>query len=142
MNYKNILVPYDFSQDSKEALKTAVDYFNHQKDVTITLLHVIEDMPADLDEGDSTFDSHDIDKMTTRLEAEASQYEQRCHIKLKVEIGKADHKILETAGTDQSHLIIMGAHGKSPLSQKLFGATTYNVSRKAECSTMQIKSAD
>ena len=146
MIYNNILIPIDFSEHSYEALDTGIKTFCNDPKVKLTILHVIE---GNLKESkDSEFkDSmeHNLNdlllnaaykKLDKIVENKKKHVE---NINYKIKTGIPEECIVETVNDLKIDLVIMGAHGKDSMSNIFFGPTTYNVSRRLNCSMMIIK---
>lgn len=144
LNYQNILVPYDFSEYSKNSLEYAIDFCSFFK-AKIYLIHVIEPVlyPADFSMGqialpaiDAEFENkikEEIDKVAKNFIGEKLQYETI------VKTGKPFVEIIETASEINADLIIIATHGKSGVEQILFGSTAEKVVRKAPCPVLTIR---
>ena len=141
--YKNILVPTDFSDGSKNAL-------NHAKDIAksmgakIHLVNVIQpviyptgievahesllNLEKDLEENAK----NQLKKVEAELDAEQIDYS--CSILM----GDAHEQIIEYANNENTDLIVIATHGASGFEHFLFGSTTEKVIRKAKCPTLVV----
>ncbi|MCX6173875.1 MAG: universal stress protein [Ignavibacteriales bacterium] len=141
---KKILVPIDFSDYSKNALKYAAQ-FAKQFNAKIYLIYVVEPMiyPADFSMGQVAIPSTDID-LHSRAEEELKKLSKDIiNGNLKVEIliktGKPFVEIIETASANDIDLIIIATHGHTGVEHLLFGSTAEKVVRKAPCPVLTLR---
>lgn len=151
MNYSRILVPIDFSEDSVQALHTAVHEFARPQ-TQLLLLHVQEGLPDDhnplskgrmqaVSRADMQEEPHPggapHDSATARLQALIEPFKARFgQADVLVLTGQPTDVIIETAASRGTDLLIMGSHGRGGLGRMLFGSTTYDVARKVTCSVL------
>ncbi len=135
---KRILVPIDFSEHSKNALKYAVP-FAKQFGAEIILVYVVEPTvyPADFSFGQFGFPNVE-DEFRSRGEEQLAgliEKEIRKEVKARklVLTGKAFIEIIKTAREEEVDLIIIATHGHSGVEHMLFGSTAEKVVRKAPC---------
>lgn len=144
LTIKKILVPIDFSDYSKSALKYAQDfseYFNAE----IILIYVVEPMvyPPDFSMGQIAIPAIDIEldkKAKIELEKLAHR-EINPNIKYQIVIktGKPFVEIIQTASELDIDLIIIATHGHSGVEHILFGSTAEKVVRKAPCPVLTLR---
>ncbi|MBU1101324.1 MAG: universal stress protein [Bacteroidetes bacterium] len=141
---KNILVPIDFSDFSKNALRYAVNFAEHFK-AKLSLIYVVEPAiyPADFSMGQVSIPALDLD-MTTRAKEELSKLveaEIASHVESEVIIksGKPFIEIIETASEKDVDLIIISTHGHTGVEHLLFGSTAEKVVRKAPCPVLTLR---
>jgi len=150
--FKNILIPVDFSACSEQALGVALSMAS--SGATIHLLHV-----ADLKKSGRTYESNEATEaemvaieedegalreelraVAQRLRAEGGLPEpdgQRVNI--RVAGGEPASNILGSADELGVDLIVMGSHGRKGFKDMLLGSTTEQVVRRANCSVMAVK---
>jgi nucleotide-binding universal stress UspA family protein len=139
----NIMVPIDFSEYSKAALKYATQ-FAKQFNSKIFLIYVVEPMiyPADFSMGQVAIPSSDID-LTSRAEEElnrlASEINSGLTVETIIKTGKPFVEINETAGEKNIDLIIIATHGHTGVEHLLFGSTAEKVVRKAPCPVLTLR---
>lgn len=141
---KRILVPIDFSEHSKNALKYAVP-FAKQFGAEIILVYVVEPTvyPADFSFGQ--FGYPDVeDEFRSRGEEELKnliQKEIKKEVKAQKQVrtGKASVEILKVAQEKEIDLIIIATHGHSGVEHMLFGSTAEKVVRKAPCPVLSLR---
>lgn len=141
---KKILVPIDFSDYSKSALKYAVNFakvFNAE----MYLIYVVEPViyPPDFSMGQIAIPSVTIE-MDERAKEELTKLAQQeipadiqKHIIIKS--GKPFVEIIETAAQEDIDLIIIATHGHSGVEHILFGSTAEKVVRKAPCPVLTLR---
>jgi universal stress protein A len=146
MAIKRILVPVDFSDDSRNALAYARD-FAKPLGAELSLLHVVEPIyyatPADmyvaspnvamlLDEQRRLATKH-----LQRIAADLKKKGQR--VRAAVKTGAPSQVIIDsTRGAD---LIIMGTHGRTGLVHMLMGSVAEKVVRGANCPVLTLRHA-
>ncbi|MCZ7601308.1 MAG: universal stress protein [Ignavibacteriales bacterium] len=143
-NFKKILVPIDFSDYSKRALRYAID-FAKQFNSELILVSVIEPMiyPADFSMGQVAIPATD-QNLTERVETELETLEKNeigSELKSKriIKTGKPFYEIIETAREEDVDLIIIATHGHTGVEHLLFGSTAEKVVRKAPCPVLTLR---
>ncbi len=144
LNIKKILVPIDFSDYSKSALKYAVNfarYFN----ADLFLVYVVEPViyPPDFSMGQIAFPTADLE-MDRRAVDELNKLAKNeipsdLNVKTIVKTGKPFLEIIETASEEDADLIIIATHGHSGVEHILFGSTAEKVVRKAPCPVLTLR---
>lgn len=141
---KKILVPVDFSDYSKHALRYAIE-FAKQFDAELILISVIEPMiyPADFSMGQVAIPATD-QNLSERVEEELKTLEEKeiaGHVKSKriIKSGKPFFEINETARDEDVDLIIIATHGHTGVEHLLFGSTAEKVVRKAPCPVLSLR---
>jgi len=139
-----VLVPIDFSDYSKSALKYAVNFVKYFK-AQLFLVYVVEPViyPPDFSMGQIAIPSVDLE-MDKRAEEELNKLaaqEIPADIKVKsiVKTGKPFIEIIETAGEENVDLIIIATHGHTGVEHILFGSTAEKVVRKAPCPVLTLR---
>lgn len=139
-----ILVPIDFSDYSKNALKYAVQFAKHFNS-SMYLIYVIEPViyPADFSMGQVAIPSMDTN-IQSRAEEELTNLAKNfVDPSIKVEIiiktGKPFVEINETAKEMDIDLIIIATHGHTGVEHLLFGSTAEKVVRKAPCPVLTLR---
>ncbi|MDR3625519.1 MAG: universal stress protein [Ignavibacteriaceae bacterium] len=148
---KKILVPIDFSDYSKRALKYAVNFakkFNAQ----LFLIYVVEPIiyPPDFSMGQIAIPSVDLEMDKRAFEELNKLAEKEIPAELIantiVKTGKPFIEIIETASEENIDIVIIATHGHTGMEHILFGSTAEKVVRKAPCPVLilrePVKSAD
>jgi nucleotide-binding universal stress UspA family protein len=141
---KKVLVPIDFSDYSKSALKYAVNFaisFNAE----IILIYVVEPIiyPPDFSMGQIAMPSINTewdDRAKEELQKLAkSEISGVASVKTVLKTGKPFVEIIETAKEEDVDLIIIATHGHSGVEHILFGSTAEKVVRKAPCPVLTLR---
>ncbi len=144
LTIKKILVPIDFSDYSKSALKYSQE-FSKYFDAEIILIYVIEPMiyPPDFSMGQIAIPSIDIelDKRAKEELEKLKHNEISPDVKSQIVIktGKPFVEIIQTASELDVDLIIIATHGHTGVEHILFGSTTEKVVRKAPCPVLTLR---
>lgn len=147
ISLKKILVPIDFSDYSKNALKYAVP-FAKQFGAEILLLYVVEPTiyPADFSFGQVGFPSMEAEMYKRGSEELIKLAEKEIKDTVKwqtrVETGKAFAEINRVAAEENVDLIIIATHGHTGVEHIIFGSTAEKVVRKAPCPVLSIRTVE
>lgn len=143
-NIKKVLVPIDFSDYSKSALRYAVNFakfFNAE----ILLIYVVEPIiyPPDFSMGQIAMPSINTD-WNNRAKEELDKLAKNENIgngkvRTVIKTGKPFAEIIETAKEESIDLIIIATHGHSGVEHILFGSTAEKVVRKAPCPVLTLR---
>jgi universal stress protein A len=139
---KEILVPTDFSEDSKKALEFARK-FAEQFDARLTLLYVME--PVFYPDFAYTPLLVENDRLVEAAEKEIAALPARNGIpekllrKTLVRTGVPFREITDAARTLKVDMIIISTHGRSGLTRALLGSTTERVVRHAHCPVLVVR---
>jgi nucleotide-binding universal stress UspA family protein len=147
LTINRILVPIDFSEHSKGALKYAIP-FAEQFVASIDLIYVVEPTvyPADFTFGQVGFPNveeelrvrgaRDLDKL---IEEEIAG---RVKARRVIKTGKPFYEINQYAREANIDLIIIATHGHTGVEHILFGSTAEKVVRKAPCPVLVVRSTE
>lgn len=138
-----ILVPIDFSRESRVALDYALSLAK-ALNASITLMHVYElpmllntiipgaDNAADADSARS--------EASRRLDAVRAELGDRVsgEIRLLIEPGKPAEAIVARARAGRFHMIVMGTHGRTGVARLLMGSVAELVVRRADCPVVTV----
>ncbi|UUO05791.1 universal stress protein [Blastopirellula sp. J2-11] len=129
-----IVVPFDFSPVSKEAVGRAIGLLGDPSGVHV--VHVLGELsPAEPGEMWNTVDHNTRTKHAT----DAIIKEIGNEVTITVLFGDAGHKIAEHADKIDAKLIIMPSHGRSGLLRVLLGSVTDRVVRLAHCPVLVLR---
>lgn len=139
---KKVLVPIDFSDYSKSALKYAVN-FSKLFNAEIILIYVVEPViyPPDFSMGQIAMPSLNTEwdeRAKDELEKLAKS-EINTSVKTILKTGKPFVEIIETAKEENIDLIIIATHGHTGVEHILFGSTAEKVVRKAPCPVLTLR---
>lgn len=139
---KRILVPIDFSDCSRNALRYAVAFAKQFK-AEILCLHSIE-IPYGTGEAGIVIETEAFRKrlheeakkqMTVLLQEEGATVSEECILKL----GTPYREIIQAADDRGIDLVIMGTHGRTGVKHFLLGSSTERVVRHAHCPVLVVR---
>ena len=138
---KQILVPFDFSEESVDAVKVALKLAPNREDVHV--VHVLPELPAGdpyvvWDENcDATRKKHARDQMEKQLAGLDVE-----NIHLDIGIGNASSVIVDVAKKIPAGLIIIPSHGRTGVSRLLLGSVAERAVRLSPCPVLVLKRAN
>ena len=144
LDIKKILVPIDFSDYSKSALKYAVNFSKNNK-AEMILIYVVEPViyPPDFSMGQIAIPSVNAEwdeRAKQELDKLAKEHiPQGVQVKTIIKTGKPFLEIIETASEMDVDLIIIATHGRTGIEHILFGSTAEKVVRKAPCPVLTLR---
>ena len=137
--WKTILVPIDFSERSKEAIKVAV-CLAEQCGAKIILLHVVQLANADaIETGTAAYEAMEsarksLDEMADEIPTAWVGQKLVCFSG-----GGISQKIMETAGEVSSDLIVLATHAYGLFKRALLGSVAEEVNRHAPCEVLVVR---
>jgi nucleotide-binding universal stress UspA family protein len=148
--FTRLLCAVDFSDASLDAVRSAVSLAD-ESGAALTLLHVLEwpweepppphldELPTEQAAALAEFRRYTEASARTRLESlvPESMPASRCETRLRN--GKPYVQILNVAAEERTDLIIIGVRGRNPLDLALFGSTTNQVVRRANCPVLTLR---
>lgn len=141
----HILVPTDFSEEARLALREAVRWAVHFR-ARITLLHVLMPawVPIPVAEVAAAYDL--MPELQQRLVAALNLWLETelspdIEAAARIEEGPVDLTILEQARRDAADLIFMATHGRSGVARWLLGSVTERVLRQAPVPVLTLRAA-
>lgn len=141
--FKRILVPLDFSTDSKNALRYAVS-LARQAGASLTLLHVVEPIVSQADFGYGRVTTRSANQSALRHTQSALNVVARKLAEsgsqpiTMVRTGNAETEIVQAASDFAADLIVIGSHAQSG-SPIPIGSTTEKVVRNTSCPVLVIR---
>ncbi len=141
---KKVLVPTDFSDSARQALKYGMS-FAKEYGAELVLLHVVENLTvgyasdlfpvpmAEVFQEISGYAKAELAKLGTEARARGLTVEEQ------VVQGKPSAEIIRYATEHEIDVIVLGTHGKGMLDQALFGSTTERVVRRAPCPVLTVR---
>jgi len=142
--YRTILCPVDFSGHSMKALEFSMS-LAVESDAVLLVMHSLEWMPEwDTAEGappsrpalPDYLESQARERLGSLLDQETRTFARP---EVLVVRGKAYREILRIAGERSVEVIVMGLQGRGPIDLAVFGSTTNNVVRAAECPVLTLR---
>ena len=133
---KKILVPVDFSDCSRKALRYAIP-FARQFDARLILLHVVQPYPRAPQM--STVDAELIQPATDELQTLRRTVEKEVRSETVLRVGNPHVEIIEAAEELGIDLIILSTHGRTGLAHVFLGSTAERVVRHAGCPVLIVR---
>jgi len=141
-----LLVPVDFSEESRRALAWAFDYAQRAP-CDVHLMHVFEQRvaAADFSSGHEAVDDEIADvERAAREELDQmapSEAERQAvgHISRHFTNGSPAEEIVNTAGSIGADLIVVGTHGRTGFRRAVIGSVAERVVRNAPCTVVCVK---
>jgi nucleotide-binding universal stress UspA family protein len=132
---RHILLATDFSEGTPDAIRYASSLAK-QHQAKLTLLHVLDDLQADVS---GRYREPLI--RTIRYELESlvpSRTRNRLTLHVRTETGHAGRRILPIAKKDKVDLIVMNIHGKTLLDWMMTGRTAEKIVREATAPVLMV----
>ena len=142
--FSNILVPFDLSNQSIHAFKTALDIAKKYNS-RITLLTCLEGDAWHHKFYDSSADNEIIKKQKKAILAHIAKVEplaKKANISMKSQIFKSTSvvkDIVTYAKSQKIDLIVMSSHGRSGVDKLILGSVANGVTQKSSCPVLIIK---
>lgn len=132
--YRLILVPIDFSEHSREAVRHAKGFAEHFGS-TLELLHVVDHRYVQLGYGHAVMpveenSAHLRQIAEERLEAFRQEMGLADGVVRRVRMGVPYDEILRRAGEGDVDLVVMGTHGHTGLERMMLGSQSESVVRR------------
>jgi nucleotide-binding universal stress UspA family protein len=147
VRFRHVVCAVDFSPSALQAFGFAVD-LARQVDASVTVVHVIEWLAEEEPRAHAHFDVPEyrrylISAARERVQALIADERPRVRaIEDVVLIGKPRREILRLATELPADLIVMGAQGRGGLGLALFGSTTQQVVRAAQCPVLTVRMSE
>lgn len=139
---KRILVPIDFSECSKQALRYALPMAK-ERGATLTLLYVVAPVY-----GVGEYGAVDSTALEARMRSAADQelaklIEEEVHGEVPalsvVRLGAPASEVVEAARELPADLIVLATHGRTGLKHVLIGSVAEHVVRRAPCPVLVVR---
>ena len=142
---KNILVPTDFSENSKSAFNYALE-LAERFEAKVTVIHVYHpslntanSMMVYIDEELEKINSQQLDQfVASACSDRRGEVIVANQIDKKIILGYAVDKIVELSESEDYDLIVMGATGKTGFLEKTFGKVSSAVAKQSKCPVLLI----
>lgn len=135
--YKHILVPTDFSEHSKRAVKTALE-LGKVFDARLSVVHVVDYLPPSYISAQSEYTS--VPQIIERATAYLAEWSNEVGLndaEQLVATGTAGREIVATAKANGVDLIAIGTSGEGGI-KRLLGSTTSAVMHHAPCDVLSV----
>ncbi|HEX7229425.1 MAG TPA: universal stress protein [Candidatus Binatia bacterium] len=134
MPFKRILIAVDFSSDSVEGFRIALE-MRPGPSPSLHLLHVIEARPAvTVDVANEIV--QEANAAIDRLVASCGSVPAATDLTTEIASGEPSHEILNRAREWGADLIVLGAKGTASLESIILGGTAEHVMQGAPCSVL------
>lgn len=142
--WQRLLVPVDFTESSREALKLAVSLAADPED-RITLLHVVASESV-LHRGNAVMMT--LSKSDTELQSEAETRLRRwadqeagpdIEVEIVVRSGPVHREIMRVAETHACDVIVLATTAKNWFQRLFLGSVTRRLARNAPCAVITIR---
>ena len=137
MPFKRILIAVDFSSDSVEAFRIALD-LSPAPSASLHLLHVIEARPAVTADVASEI-VEEANAAMDRLVGSCAPVPDSADLTREIASGEASAEILKRARDWGADLIVLGAKGAASLESIILGGTAEHVMQGAPCSVLVVR---
>lgn len=136
-----IVVPYDFSVASRNALAWAAELQRSTGGPPLHLIHTVDPVAGGVPEMLAvTIPTEDELRKFEALLAEAAAEEHvPATVELLVRSGSPGAVILEAIATRACDLIVMGTHGRTGVRRLLLGSVAEHIVRHADCAVVTIR---
>ncbi len=133
---QQVLVAYDRSDMSQEALKRAISVAR-KKDAQLIVVHVIE--PLFVQSPYSKSVDEDAIKVEITEQIDLLNTEAQVEYMLFIEFGEAADVITLTAKKTQADLLVVGSNGKDDVESQHFGSTTLKIIQQTHIPVLIVK---
>jgi len=138
---RSVVVPIDFSEDSKAAVEAALELVKKPEDV-----HVIHIMyPLDIVSPGVVWEGVDDENREKAVEKHMSTFLKEnsfTSVQVATRIGDPGHEIAAYATSVSASLIVIPTHGFHGIKRVLLGSVAENVIRHADCAVLTLRRAD
>lgn len=144
--FERILVPVDFSEHSREAVRAAVD-LGRRYDASLMLVHVFEPAVYALPDGCVLFTPEQLARLFNELERQLEMARQEAvqlgaaRVDILLLEGFAAGEIVDCSRGAKIDLIVMGTHGRTGPKHLLLGSVAERVVRHAPCAVLTVKAS-
>ncbi|MFO7178460.1 MAG: universal stress protein [Pseudomonadota bacterium] len=143
-NVKKILVPVDFSNGSRHALRHAFD-LAERLGAEVQVLHVWEQpffagREPRIQEGSTTsLSEYALNLAREEMNRFVSELSPKVPVSTEVAIGRPRERILEQAADGNFDLIVMGTAGRTGRARSMAGSVAESVVRTAPCPVLTVR---
>jgi nucleotide-binding universal stress UspA family protein len=135
---KLVVVPYDFSDDSREAIDTALQLVSSPAEVRV--VHAMQDLsPLEMGELWTTIDDQVRRKHALQAMREKLIDPQYAQLQLDVVFGDPGHAITHYASDLKADLIVLNSHGRTGIGRLLIGSVAERIVRYAHCPVLVLR---
>lgn len=142
--FSKILVPIDFTPQSAEAVRRAVELASHSR-AEVVLVHFCDPIDYRLPADSIAYTSEQLDRMCQplrqRLDAARRDAERlgAPRVSSRLLHGEPAAGIVGVAADEGFDLVVMGTHGRTGVSRWVMGSVAEKVVRGAPCAVLTVK---
>jgi nucleotide-binding universal stress UspA family protein len=135
---RNVIVPFDFSDEAQQAVKTGMMLASKPEEVTV--VYVAQDL-APLEMMELWHNINEGVRRERAMLALSEKLEEMGAAKVTREIlfGEPGSAIADYAATKKADLIVIPSHGRRGLSRMLLGSVSEKVVRLAHCPVLVLR---
>lgn len=139
--FKKILLAGDGSPHSIRACEKAIYLAKHTDGANITLIHVVDDVPARTDVIDEQVMLRDIPDHRKQRVFPLQELIEKEQIPLKIKhvFGEPGPTVVREANDGHYDIVILGSRGLNQFQQMVLGSVSHKVAKRAACPVMIIK---
>lgn len=139
--FKKILLAGDGSSHSLRACEKAVALAQLTERASITLIHVVDDVPSRTDVMDEQMEVRDIpDHRKQRIfPLQELIHKEKIPLKVKHVFGEPGPSIVREANDGKYDIVVLGSRGLSRFQQMVLGSVSHKVVKRAQCPVLIIK---
>jgi nucleotide-binding universal stress UspA family protein len=137
LNPKNIIVPFDFSEESQVAVDKALAISSHPSDVHV--IHVLPDLNKSEPGLWQVIDNETRNQQTTKAIRDRMSHDNYKNVSIDIEFGDPGHRIAEYAKQKNADLIVIPSHGRTGLTHMLIGSVAERVVRLSHCPVLVLR---
>ncbi len=139
-NIKKVVVPIDFSDESRSALDTALDVVEQQAE-KIYVIHVLAELsPAEPGVVWGEISNENRAQHVREALGEMFSAEKYKGIQVEVSFGNAGFRISEYAQEIGADLIVIPSHGRTGIERMLIGSVAERVVQHSHCPVLVLRS--
>jgi nucleotide-binding universal stress UspA family protein len=151
LHWKTILVPTDFSEGARDALRLASELAktHHAK---VVILHVTE-LPPGLDTGTmiapapggipiTVVDFAREQALAWMAQDRAQFVDKGIDVTIRIEVGPAVDTVIEIATEIRADLIVVGTHGRTGFAHFVLGSVAERIVRRAPVPVLTVRRRD
>ncbi|WP_416150612.1 universal stress protein [Salipaludibacillus sp. HK11] len=139
--FKKILLAADGSPHSKRAAERAVYLAKWTEGATITLIHVLNDVPSRSDVMDEGVNSREIPNHKKERVFPIQEMIEKENIPMTIlhTFGEPGPTIVREANSKEYDMVILGSRGLNQLQQMVLGSVSHKVAKRVQCPVMIVK---
>lgn len=135
---KLVVVPFDFSDESRDAIDTALQLVSTPAEVRV--VHAMQDLsPLEMGELWTSIDDQVRRKHALQAMREKLADPHFAQVQLDVVFGDPGHAITHYASDVKADLIVLPSHGRTGIGRLLIGSVAERIVRYAHCPVLVLR---